>query len=33
MQLDQAFKSLRYEKADSLYLSMLQTGQESADLY
>ncbi|UWX58628.1 hypothetical protein NY406_05020 [Chlorobaculum sp. MV4-Y] len=30
---DQAFKSLRYEKADSLYLSMLQTGQESADLY
>lgn len=30
---DQAFKSLRYEKSDSLYLSMLQTGQESADLY
>jgi tetratricopeptide (TPR) repeat protein len=30
---DQAFRSLRYEKADSLYNSMLQTGKESADLY
>jgi tetratricopeptide (TPR) repeat protein len=30
---DQAFKSLHYEKADSLYNSMLQTGQESANLY
>jgi len=30
---DQAFRSLRYEEADSLYTTMLQTGQESSDLY
>ncbi|RXK87949.1 hypothetical protein EST62_05405 [Chlorobaculum sp. 24CR] len=30
---DKAFKSLHYEKADSLYSTMLQTGHESADLY
>lgn len=30
---DQAFKSLHYEKADSLYSEMLQNGKDSADLY
>jgi tetratricopeptide (TPR) repeat protein len=30
---DKAFRSLRYEEADSLYTTMLQTGQESSDLY
>jgi tetratricopeptide (TPR) repeat protein len=30
---DQAFRSLRYEEADSLYIAMLQSGKESADLY
>ncbi|TNJ39387.1 hypothetical protein FGF66_04580 [Chlorobaculum thiosulfatiphilum] len=30
---DQAFKSLRYEKADSLYNVVIQEGKESSDLY
>ncbi|NTW53366.1 MAG: hypothetical protein HGB15_01085 [Chlorobaculum sp.] len=30
---DQAFKSLHYEEADSLYNTMLQCGKETADLY
>jgi tetratricopeptide (TPR) repeat protein len=30
---DQAFRSLHYEEADSLYTTMLQSGKESSDLY
>lgn len=30
---DQAFRSLHYEEADSLYSAMLQSGKETADLY
>ena len=30
---DQAFRTLRYEEADSLYNTMLQNGKETADLY